>query len=277
MMRRFARFVLLAMVVVACAGMAQAQSPAFTMFMQSIRLVGQSVSVDTYRPSAASPRGAAILVHGLAASRGHLRYLGEALAAAGFVAVVPDLPDFIDASRDARAIVSLVQMIESGQAPGVAVTPRDRLVLVGMSFGGLVTVMAASELPGLGGWVGLDPVDTTQTATREASKVTAPAVVLLGKSSLCNLYGSGSVIARAIPGLLRATVVAGASHCDFEGPTNSVCRTACGHGSNEMRTLIREEAVRAVAELLRAPVLTQTNLVNAGADSSERQAGKDTR
>jgi len=153
----------------------------------------------------------------------------------------------------------------------VPATSRDRVVLVGMSFGGLVTVMAAAELPGLAGWLGLDPVDTTQSAARAASKVTAPAVVLLGKPGLCNLYGNGSAFVRAAPGLLRSTVIAGASHCDFEGPTNSVCRSACGHGSNEMRTLIREEAVRAVAEMLHAPVLTHTRFFNAGAiDSSER-------
>ena len=277
-MRGFARFVLFSFVVVAGVDVAQAQAPSFTMFMQSIRLVDQSVSVDVYEPTEASARGVAILAHGFTASRAHHRYLGEALAASGFIAVVPDLPDFIDASRNAAAIVSLAHMIESGEAGiGVPATTRDRLVLVGTSFGGLVTVLAAAELPGLGGWVGMDPVDTTRSAARAASKLTAPAVVLLGKPSLCNLYGSGSSIARAVPGLLRSTVVEDASHCDFEGPTNGVCRVACGHGSNAMRELVREEAVRAVAEMLGAPELRQASVVSAGVDSSERQEGKGTR
>jgi dienelactone hydrolase len=265
---RIAGFVL---AVVAGVGAARAQSPQFVLFTVSVRLIGQSVSVDVYRPSEAAPRGIAILVHGFTASRAHHRYLGEGLAASGFVAIVPDLPDFIDASRDAAAIVSLVHMIESGEAGvGVPATTRDRLVLVGTSFGGLVTVLAAADLPGLGGWVGLDPVDSMPSAVSEASKLTAPAVVLLGKPSLCNLYGSGSSIARAVPGLLRSTVVQEASHCDFEGPTNSVCRVACGPGSNATRTLVREEAVRAVAEMLRTPLLTRTSLISAGVDSSKR-------
>jgi hypothetical protein len=120
--------------------------------------------------------------------------------------------------------------------------------------------MAAAKLPGVAGWIGLDPVDRTRSAVRAASKLTAPAVVLLAKPSFCNLYGSGGAIARAVPGLLRSTMVDGASHCDFEGPTDNLCRAACGRGSEAMQSHVRDETVRAMAEMLHTPELRRTTL-----------------
>ena len=110
----------------------------------------------------------------------------------------------------------------------------------------------------MAGWVGLDPVDQARSGARAAAQITAPAVVLLARPSICNLNGSGGAIARAAPALLRSTVVQGASHCDFEGPTNSLCRAACGRGSNAAQSLVREETVRAVVQMLHAPDLRET-------------------
>jgi dienelactone hydrolase len=264
-MRSITRFALLLLFVVEGAGAAAAQALPFTMFTESTRLAGENVRVDVYMPSAASPRGVAILAHGFARSRVRHRDLAQALAAAGFIAVVPDLPELLDAWGNADAIVTLARKLESGDA-GTPAVPRHRLVLVGTSIGGLVTVLAAARLPGLAGWVGLDPVDRTRSGVGAASKLSAPAVVLLAKPSFCNLYGSGSAIARAAPGLLRSTVVQGASHCDFEGPTDSLCRAACGGGSQFARSLVREETVRAVAEMLRTSELRQTGFSSVVAD-----------
>jgi dienelactone hydrolase len=276
-MRWIAWLAVLALVA-AGAGAAQAQSrsqpPPFALYTESLRLAGESVRVDVYVPLEASPHGAAILAHGFGRSRLRHRDLAQALAAAGFVAVVPDLPELLDARRNADAIVALADALDRGDS-GMPEVPRRRLVLVGTSFGGLVTVIAAAKLPGLAGWVGLDPVDQTRSAVRAASKLTLPSVVLLGEPSLCNLFGSGSAIARATPGLLRSTAVDGASHCDFEGPTDGFCRAACGHGSNTKRALVREETVRAVAEMLQTPEVGQTRLINDVIDSSERQADRD--
>jgi len=273
-MRWIARLALLTIAVFA--GAARAQPAPFTMVTESMRLAGESVEVDIIAPSETSPRGAVILAHGFARTRVRHRDLGRALAAAGFIAVVPDLPELLDPWRNADAIVALAGRLEQGDERLPAV-PRQRLVLVGTSIGGLVTVMAAAKLPGLAGWVGLDPVDRTRSAVRAASKITAPAVVLLAKPSFCNLFGSGSAIARAAPGLLRSTVIDGASHCDFEGPTDGLCRAVCGHGSNEIRAVVRDETVKAVAEMLHAPELRQTSLVKGVVDWSEQGAGRDIR
>ena len=264
-MRRGLHLALLLLFVVGAVSAALAQSLPFTVFTESTRLVNENVRVDVYVPSAASSQGVAILAHGFARSRVRHRDLAQALATAGFIAIVPDLPELLDPWRNADAIVALARHLESGDL-GISATPRHRLVLIGTSVGGLVTVLAAAKLPGLAGWIGLDPVDRTRTGVRAAAKLTAPAVVLLAKPSFCNLYGSGGAIARAAPGLLRSFVVPGASHCDFEGPTDNLCRTACGRGSQATRSLVQEEAIRAVAQMLHAPELRQTGASSEIAD-----------
>ena len=257
-MRWIIAFALL-VVVAESVGPAAAQPLPFVKFTESTRLAGENVRVDVYLPSAGSPQGVAILAHGFARTRVRHRDLAQALAAAGFIALVPDLPELLDPWRNADAIVTLAHKVESGDA-GIPSVPRRRLVLIGTSIGGLVTIMAAAKLPGVAGWIGLDPVDRTRSAVRAASKLTAPAVVLLAKPSFCNLYGSGGAIARAVPGLLRSTVVDGASHCDFEGPTDNLCRVACGRGSEAMLSHVRDETVRAMAEMLHTPELRRTTL-----------------
>ena len=247
-MRAIIRFALF--LIAASGSVAAAQSSPVTMFTQSAELAGARVDVDIYVSEHAVPEGVAILAHGFARSRMRHRELARALAAEGFIAVVPDLPDLVSAGKNADAIVALARNLEAGEA-GVPAVPRERLVLVGTSFGGLVTAIAATRLPGLAGWVGLDPVDRGRTALDAVSKLDAPAIVLLAEPSLCNLHGGGGKIARAAPVLLRSIVVQGASHCDFEGPTDSLCRVACGRGSNAAQTVARQEAVRAVADLLR--------------------------
>ena len=255
-MRLVIRFALFLLVAVDLAGAAAAQSLPYTKFTEWMTLAEASVSVDVYLPSEASPQGAAILAHGFGGTRRGHRDLAQALAAAGFIAIVPDLPGFLDPLRNAEAIVTLAHRLETGNA-GIAAVPRNRLVLIGTSMGGLAAVLAAAELSGLAGWVGLDPVDQERSGARAAARISAPGVVLLAKPSICNLHGNGGAIARAAPGLLRSTVVEDASHCDFEGPTNSVCRAACGRGSNAAQSFVREEAVRAVAQMLHAPDLRE--------------------
>lgn len=191
----------------------------------------------------------AIVAHGFTRSRARHRDLGQALAAAGVTAIIPDLPH-MDQWNNGEAIVELVHKLEAG-AVGRPPIARSRLVLIGTSAGGLVTVLAAAKLPGLAGWVGLDPVDRTGSGVHAAAQMTSPAVVLLAERSGCNLYGSGRSIARAVPGLLRTTLLHGASHCDFEGPTTKLCRVICGESPSGMQAWAREAAVTAAVEMLR--------------------------
>lgn len=233
-----------------CAVAAAAQPAPFIPHTEMVELSGHAVHVDVYAPGADPPGGVAIVAHGFMRSRARHRDLGQALAAAGVTAVIPDLPYILNHWGNGEAIAELTHTLEAG-ALGLPPIERSRIVLIGTSAGGLATVLAAAKLPGLAGWVGLDPVDGTGTGVRAASQLSSPAVVLLADPSSCNLYGSGRSIARAVPGLLRSIVLGGASHCDFEGPTNKFCQRVCGRSSPEMQAFAREETVRAVVELLR--------------------------
>src|SRR5438270_7689867 len=226
--------------VFALCAAAAAQPAAFNMHSDVVELGGRDVHVDVYEPSAEPSGEVAIVAHGVARSRARHRDLGQALAAAGVTAVIPDLPYILNHWGNGDAIEELAHKLEAG-ALGLAPTGQPHLVLIGTSAGGLSTVLAAAKLPDLAGWVGLDPVDRTGSGTQAASRMTAPAVVLLADRSGCNLYGSGRTIARAIPDLLRSIVLDGASHCDFEGPTNKFCQRICGGSSSEMQERARAE------------------------------------
>ena len=236
-------------VLLIAAAAAVAQPSTYTKDTQTVEIAGYEESVDIYRPGAGASAGVAIVAHGFTRSRIRHRDLGRALAEAGVTAVIPDLPNVMDLWGNGDAIVDLVQQLEAG-AFGAVPADRARLVLIGTSAGGLATVLAAAKMPGLAGWVGLDPVDRTGSGSDAAARLTAPAVVLLGGASSCNLFGSGREFARALPHLVRTTAWKEASHCDFEDPTTNLCRVLCGRSSAQMQARIRDETVRATLELL---------------------------
>jgi dienelactone hydrolase len=227
------------------------ESPSFDFLVtrQEVALAGQEQQVDVYQPLDRAARGVAIVAHGFGRSRARHRGLGKALAESGVTAVIPDLPHVMNLWGNGAAIVELAHALEAG-ALGLPPVERAELVLIGTSAGGLASVLASAELPGLAGWIGLDPVDRTGTGVSAAERLAAPAFVLLAPSTGCNLFGSGRAIAGALPHLLRSTTVAGASHCDFEDPTNKFCQVVCGESSPQTQARIRSEVVAAATTLL---------------------------
>ena len=233
-----------------CASTALSQPASLRVHTESAHLDGWNVAIDVYEPSTLPAQGVAIIAHGFMRDRSRHRALGEDLAAAGVIAVVPDLPHVMDHWGNGAALAALANELEAG-ALGLQPVARSDLVLIGTSAGGLASVVAASKLPGLAGWIGLDPVDRTGTGASAAARLTSPAVVLLGGASQCNLLSSGRSFARAVPRLIRSTKFKDASHCDFEDPTNKFCEVMCGSASGEMQARIREDTVAAALALLR--------------------------
>lgn len=217
----------------------------------TIEIDGVPAPVDVFEPDAGPPVGVAIVAHGWTRSREQHRDAGRALAEAGIVAVIPDLPNVMDLWGNGSAIVDLVRRLEGG-ALGLPPVLPSSLVLIGTSAGGLATLIAASKLPDIAGWIGLDPVDRSGMGLYAASNLGTPAIVLLGSSSACNLFGSGRSLAQAVPRLVRAKKIDGASHCDFESPTNRVCTTFCGGASRDKQIEAQNETVLAALELLTA-------------------------
>ena len=244
-MSRTARAVLLSILVLVAPASAHAASYART---ATLDVDGARVTIDIYEP-VARPIGVAIVAHGWTRSRARHRDAGRALAEAGVVAIIPDLPNYLDLWGNGTTIVALVGQLETG-ALGLPPVERSSLVLIGTSAGGLATIWAASKLPGIAGWVGLDPVDRTGTGMYAASKLAAPAIVLLGDASACNLLSSGRTLANSVQHLVRSVKIDGASHCDFEAPTNGFCSVMCGFGSREKQLEAQNATVLAALELL---------------------------
>jgi dienelactone hydrolase len=248
-MQYFHKLLLTALALQLAVSTATAQPTTYSKDTITVQYAGFDGSVDIYRPGNGASAGVAIVAHGFTRSRIRHRDLGRALAEAGVTAVIPDLPNVMDLWGNGNAVVDLVEKLEAG-AFGALPSDRSHLVLIGTSAGGLATVLAAAKLPGLAGWIGLDPVDRTGTGSEAAAQLAAPAVVLLGGASSCNLFGSGRTIARALPNLVRTTAWKEASHCDFEDPTTNLCRVLCGGSSSQMQARIRKETVRSTLELL---------------------------
>ena len=76
-----------------------------------VELAGESQRVDVYRPVGESAAGVAIVAHGFTRTRARHRDLGHALAAAGIVAVVPDLPNVVNLWGNGDAIARFEQLM----------------------------------------------------------------------------------------------------------------------------------------------------------------------
>lgn len=217
-------------------------------------LAGRTVVADVYRP-AGPPRGAAVLSHGFTRSRTTMGGHAQALAEAGIVAVTPDLPFTFDFHGNARGLAELVAWLRAGSAQAPAV---ERVVLVGFSAGGLSSLLAAST-PGVAGYVGLDPFDRTlpddggAIGRNAAPAIPTEAVLLRAPPSRCNAEAVAAPWATLLPRVVHDEVVAGASHCDFEAPSDWMCRLACGAPDPARQQRVREVLLEAAKRWLPAP------------------------
>jgi pimeloyl-ACP methyl ester carboxylesterase len=208
-------------------------------------LGGRRTLVNVYLP--AQPNNAAVvLAHGF--TRNRLTMAGHArmLARAGYVAIAPDLPYLVDSRDNARALGDLVAQLRRGAFSPVI----ERVVLVGFSAGGLAALLAAGS-PGVVGYIGLDPFDRSSGIGRAfARELQLPAVLLRAPPSACNAYSIAAPWAIELPHLELDRVFDGATHCDFEAPTDLVCRLACGAADPARQRAIEDELLRTVQRWL---------------------------
>jgi hypothetical protein len=221
---------------------------------RSVTLAGSPVDVDLYRPSG-PPRGAAILSHGFTRSRTTLGGHAAALAALGVVALTPDLPSTFDFRRNAAGLTELVALLRTGQLTG---QPVERVVLIGFSAGALSSLLAASA-PGVVGYIGLDPFDRTlpdgggALGRDFAPGLATPALLLRAPPSRCNAQSVAEPWGRLLPSLVADRVLAGASHCDFESPSDWICGLACGAADPARQALVRAALIDAVQRWMSVP------------------------
>jgi dienelactone hydrolase len=241
MLKRSAwRVVLAWLAVCICALSAQADVTTI-----NATLTGRAVRIDIYRPDTA-PRGAFVLAHGFMRSRATMADHAAALAHEGVLAIVPDLPYLTDSRDNARVLVELIAQIRAGAfAPAV-----DRVVLVGFSAGGLATLLAASS-PGVVGYVGLDPFDRPGgEGLAAAQTLLVPAVLLRGPPTFCNAYGISAPWGPVLSALVEERLIEGASHCDFEAPTDHWCTLFCGATDAARQQVVRDTLLKGAQRFL---------------------------
>lgn len=231
---------------------AAAQPAAAPVQTQVHALDGHRVTLDVY-PAAGTPRGAAILSHGFTRSRRTLAGHAQALADAGVLALAPDLPCTFDFRCNARALAALVATLRAGGTFGA---PVERVMLVGFSAGGLSSLLAA-DTPGVAGFVGLDPFDRAMPGEAEhlglaaAGRLRTEVLLLRAPPSRCNADAVAAPWGTALHSLWRDELVADASHCDFESPSDWICRLACGDADPARQQQVRQGLLDAAARWLR--------------------------
>lgn len=230
-------------------------SPVSAQTTVELSIAGRSVKADVYRPAGAV-RGAAILSHGFTRSRTTMGGHAAMLAAEGIVAITPDLPATFDFRRNAQGLAELVALVRGGGTLGA---PVADVVLVGFSAGALSSLLAAAT-PGVVGYVGLDPFDKVAADGRGAlgldfaPSLRTEAVLLRAPPSRCNARSVAAPWGRVLPALRSDRVLEGASHCDFESPSDWMCTLACGATDPARQAIVRATLLEAVDRWLpRAP------------------------
>jgi pimeloyl-ACP methyl ester carboxylesterase len=205
----------------------------------------RSFSVTVLRPAGA-PVGTVVLAHGFLRDGASLAALAGELAAAGALVLVPELPHHADAVANARALREVVAAVRSGALGPVPA----RTVLIGFSFGGLASFLAAATTPGLTGWIGLDPVDSGAEGLHAAARVSSPAVIFRATAHACNAYANSFAWNSFAPRLERDVLIDNATHCDFEDDA-LVCGALCGAADPARKAAIRAAVVAQAVAWLR--------------------------
>ena len=193
-----------------------------------------------FTPATQIADGYALVLHGF--SRGRAQFLGwgEHLASHGIETVVSDL---------CHASISGVDPVAGGEAINTLIQNigDEPVVIVGHSAGSMAALVAGSLSDSTVAVLGLDPVAPNEgDLGPNAADLEGMLAGLVGDPSQCNSNNSGVDVYRQ--GNAQLLSVAGATHCDFEAPTNFLCTAACGgSGGEPVQALIRQLSTAFVA------------------------------
>ncbi len=165
-----------------------------------------------------------ILAHGFLRDQRRMQGLATALANAGYpVATLnfrhgsPISGGHVNNSQDMVALGRHLQ--------------ADRVIHAGFSAGGLAALLAARQDKNTIGLLTLDLVDSRELGRTAADGLELPVVALAGAPTNCNAYDNASPAYDLIRHL-SLTRIPQASHCDFESPSDWLCRSICNQPSN---------------------------------------------
>lgn len=215
--------VLIACLVAGCAPPPLRQDPGDAVRVARGSLISRTGCVldeRRYLPTGAARDVLVVVGHGFLRSQRQMTGLARALAASGLPTVTLDF---------CRAGVWRTSHVRNGfDMLRVADALHARhVVYVGFSAGGLAALIAARNDPRALGAVTLDLVDADAVGRHAAVGFDRPLIGLVGDPAACNARGNGLAVLAAAP-RARIERIPGADHCDFESPTDRLCRLLCG-------------------------------------------------
>ncbi|HYN77291.1 MAG TPA: alpha/beta hydrolase [Lamprocystis sp. (in: g-proteobacteria)] len=206
---------------------------------------GCRIDTTAYQPRQPRTPSPVILAHGFLRDQRRMAGLAQALADQGIPAVTLN---FCNARLwDGRHVQNGRDMISVAREFG-----SGRVVYAGFSAGGLAALVAGRLDPNALGILTLDLVDDRGIGVGMARALDKPLIGLGGDPTACNAGNNGRAVFAASP-KARLTAIPGASHCDFESPTNSLCEAVCrglNKGSPLRRRAIIAASVTAVSDLI---------------------------
>ncbi|WP_200389146.1 alpha/beta hydrolase [Thiocapsa imhoffii] len=187
--------------------------------------------------------------------------LATALAAEGMTTVTLDFCNTrLWDGRHLRNGLDLIRVADALNA--------ERVVYVGFSAGGLAAVIAGRNDQRTLGVVTLDLVDTQQIGESAAAAFAPPLIGLVGDPSPCNAQNNGLAVFAAAPDA-TVTWVDGAEHCDFESPTDWLCRLLCQR-NDSIEHAPRPDIIAAAVHSVMGLVGLESEIIDAAANPSGR-------
>ncbi|MBK5970877.1 putative dienelactone hydrolase [Thiorhodovibrio litoralis] len=190
-----------------------------------------------------------VLAHGFLRNQRNMSGLATALANAGYpVATLDsrhDSPISGGHVQNSQDMIALARHLKA-----------NRVIYAGFSAGALAALLAAHDDPRAIGVLTLDLVDSQELGLGVAPELKLPVVALAGAPTNCNANNNAAALYQAIDNL-RLTPIPKASHCDFESPTDWLCRTVCEmpaertHADPSVQLEIINAALAGVGQLAR--------------------------
>lgn len=234
---RLARPIVVAVTLAAALGPARAQDVVERGRLTSVR--GCEVTYEVRRAESGAEAPIAIIAHGFMRDGSSMAGWSEAIASAGLTAVAVDL--CASSAVDGRHADNGADMVALRRALGAS-----EAIYMGVSAGGLAALIAASlDAQGTRGVLLLDPTNAGGQARSAAGKVRVPVAALTAKSQMCNAWGNIEPALGTLADLTKVRV-AGASHCDFEWPSDRFCRIACLVTNGQAEREHAQERIRRV-------------------------------
>lgn len=217
----------------------------------------QGLGATLFYPGAAGsvadggPFPGLVLGHGFARSRAQHVNNAVFLASHGYIVVTVNFPNPLAPDFDAWAaqISTALDWMEAQNSDPVSPLSgqidTDRFGVLGHSAGGMATWVAASQDSRIKATMPLDPVPGggADLAALGAA-VTNPSGWTGAPGSSCNASASYNQFYPLVQASHKAQyIVADATHCDFEDPTNFLCTAVCGSASEARRQAWRRYAV----------------------------------